>query len=215
MEEVVNKGKEFLVWSHSKDNCMSHNFTYKGVPVIQMPQDLMMIGEIIYKTQPEQIVECGIAHGGSLLFYSDIIVGRWAHIYGYDVNIKPARKHIVESHPYIRLYENSSTAYEPPYRDAVVILDSNHTKAHVAEELRLYSPCVSKGFYLIVMDTCIADFPKGHWKNRPWDKDNSPRQAVDEFLKTKEGKRFRIDKEIDKRLMGLSAAPGGYLKCVK
>ena len=118
-------------------------------------------------------------------------------------------------------FKNTEVAFKykiPPVAAAaataervMVVLDSNHTQAHVLRELELYAPLVTKGCYLVVCDTLIEDMPAGSFPDRPWDKGDNPRTAVDAFLKTTE--RFEVDTAIDAKLQ-ISVAPGGYLKCV-
>jgi cephalosporin hydroxylase len=94
----------------------------------------------------------------------------------------------------------------------LVVLDSNHTHAHVLDELKSYGPMVTRGSYLVVFDTIIEEMPPEFSKDRPWGKGNNARTAVQEYLKTTD--RFLVDREIDSKLQ-ITAAPGGYLACVK
>jgi len=197
----------------------SYNFTWLGRPIIQYPTDLMALQEIIWEVKPDLIIETGIAHGGSLIFYASLleIIGKGA-VLGIDIDIRPHNGEAIERHPMfhrIRMLEGSSTS---PYvmelvcqmaegKKTMVCLDSMHTYDHVKKELELYSPLVTKGSYLVVFDTCIEDLPE---TDRPWGKGNNPKTALDEFLKTTD--RFIVD-DIDKKL-GITVAPGGYLKCV-
>jgi len=181
--------------------------------------------EIIWKTQPDLIIETGIAHGGSLIFYASILelTGKNGHVLGIDIDIREHNRNEIESHPIfkrISMIQGSSTdqdiaeaVYKIAYgkKNIMVILDSNHTHEHVLKELQLYSPLVKKGGYLIVFDTIIEDMPEDFYSNRPWGKGDNPQTAVREFLKT--NKRFEIDCETENKLL-ISMSPGGYLRCI-
>ena len=143
---------------------------------------------------------------------------------GIDIDIHKENRKAVERHPLskrIHMLEGSSISSEiiryvqriaRDKKKILVTLDSNHTHEHVLEELRLYSPLVSKGSYVIVFDSIIGDLPDYLHKNRPWDRKNNPKTAVLQFLK--ENNRFRIDSEIGNKL-AITVSPYGYLKCIK
>lgn len=203
----------------------TYNFTWYGRPIIQLPEDVLMMQELIFQVQPDLIIETGVAHGGSLVFSASILeVLKKGKVIGVDIDIRPNNRHAIESHPLshrINLIEGSSISQEviTKVREAVksktkimVFLDSNHTHEHVLQELRLYSPLVTNGSYLIVFDTGIEDMPEDAYPNRPWGKGNNPKTAVWKFLE--ENDRFVIDKDVESRLM-LTVAPDGYLRCVK
>lgn len=182
--------------------------------------------EIIWRTKPDIIIETGIAHGGSLVFYASMLelLGGDGQVVGIDVEIRPPNRAAIESHPMfkrITMIEGSSIdeavveqvrQLARRKRNVLICLDSNHTHAHVLQELRLYAPLVTKGSYLVVFDTVIEDMPAGYFFDRPWDKGNNPKTAVWEFLKTTD--RFEIDRDIPNKLL-ITVAPDGYLKCVK
>lgn len=204
----------------------SYNFTWLGRPIIQYPQDVIAMQEIIWHVKPQLIIETGIAHGGSLIFYASMleIVGGDGHVLGIDIEIREHNRVEIERHPMfnrITMIEGSSTDEEvvrqvykfaKSKKPVLVALDSNHTHAHVLRELELYSPLVTKGSYLVVFDTIIEDMPEDFFPDRPWGKGNNPKTAVHEFLKTND--RFIVDKEIEHKLL-ITVAPDGYLKCVK
>lgn len=204
----------------------SYNFTWMGRPVIQFPQDIIAMQEIIWKVRPDLIIETGIAHGGSLIFYASMLelIGVKSHVLGVDVEIRKHNRVEIEKHPMfkrIRLLEGSSVdnsivdkvyAFAKNKKRVLVVLDSNHTHEHVLKELQLYSPLVTKGSYLVVFDTIVEDMPEGFFPDRPWGKGNNAKTAVHEFLKTND--RFEIDKDIEGKLL-ITVAPDGYLKCVK
>jgi cephalosporin hydroxylase len=143
---------------------------------------------------------------------------------GIDIDIRDYNRMEIEKHPLMKrivMLEGSSTdqkIVEEVYRIAnnkprvLVVLDSNHTYEHVQQELKLYSPLVPRGSYLVVFDTIIEDLPGELFANRPWEKGNNPKTAVWEFLKSND--RFEIDKEIEDKLL-ITVAPDGYLRCIK
>jgi cephalosporin hydroxylase len=205
----------------------AYNFDWLGIPIIQIPQDIMALQELIWKTKPDIIIETGIAHGGSLILSASILhlLNGNGKVIGIDIDIRHHNKVNIENHPLafrIELIEGSSiedTTIEKikslisDSSKVMVILDSNHTHDHVLEELFLYSPFVTKDCYLVVMDTAIQDIPEKYFENRPWGKDNNPKTAVEEFLKIFHTS-FEIDTTIENKLL-ITACPSGYLKCIK
>jgi cephalosporin hydroxylase len=204
----------------------TYHFSWLGRPIIQFPQDMVAVQEIIWKIQPDLIIETGIAHGGSLIFYASLLelIGKDGHILGIDIDIRGHNRAEIENHPLfkrITLLEGSSIeekmaeqvySFAATKKNILVILDSNHTHDHVLKELELYSPLVKKDSFLVVFDTIVEDMPENFYPNRPWDRGNNPRTAVLEFLK--KNNRFAVDREIENKLL-ISMAPGGYLRCVK
>lgn len=203
----------------------SYNFTWMGRPIIQFPQDIVAMQEIIWETKPDLIIETGIARGGSIIFYASILelIGN-GEVLGVDIDIREHNRVEIEKHlmfKRINLLEGSSIAeetvskvkeYAKGKQKILVVLDSNHTHEHVLSELEIYSPYVSKDSYLVVFDTIIEDASDKFYQDRPWGKGNNPKTAVWEFLKTND--RFVIDKELENKLL-ITVAPDGYLKCVK
>jgi cephalosporin hydroxylase len=204
----------------------SYNFTWLGIPIIQFPQDIIALQEIIWQVKPDLIVETGIAHGGSLIFSASMLelLGGNGHVVGIDIDIREHNRVEIEKHPMfkrITMLEGSSTdpkiakkvfALAKGRKKILIVLDSMHTHDHVARELELYSPLVSSGSYLVVFDTIIEDLPADFFPDRPWGKGNNAKTAVWEFLKTND--RFIIDKEVENKLL-ITVAPDGYLKCVR
>ncbi len=204
----------------------SYTFTWLGRPIIQYPQDMMAVQEIIWRVKPDLIIETGIAHGGSLIFYASMLelIGGDGEVLGIDIDIREHNRIEIESHPLykrITMLEGSSTdqhIIEEVRHIAgsksriLVALDSLHTHEHVLRELELYSPLVTKGSYLLAFDTVIEDLPDDFFPDRPWGKNNNPKTAVKEFLNTND--RFVVDKEIEEKLL-ITTAPEGYLKCIK
>jgi cephalosporin hydroxylase len=203
----------------------TYNFTWFGRPIIQLPEDIIAIQEIILNTKPDIIIETGVAHGGGLILYASLLelLGKGTVI-GVDIEIRKHNREALEKHPLfkrITLIEGSSTENTifnkvtelcSSSKNVMVILDSDHTHAHVLRELELYSMLVKKNGYLIVFDTGIEDVDDKGYPDRPWGKGNNPKTAVWEFLKKND--RFVIDKEIENKLL-ITVAPDGYLKCVK
>lgn len=204
----------------------SYNFTWMGRPIIQLPQDILAMQEITWQVKPQLIIETGIAHGGSLIFHASILelIGGEGRVLGIDVDIREHNRAAIETHPMFKridMIQESSTAPDIVARaraiaqgkkPVIVVLDSNHTRAHVLRELELYSPLVTRGSYLVVCDTVIENMAPELIVNRPWGKGNNPRTAVREFLGRND--RFEVDETYDSKLL-ITAAPGGYLKCVK
>jgi cephalosporin hydroxylase len=202
----------------------TYNFRWMGVPIIQFPQDLQAIQEIIWDTRPEVVIETGIAHGGGLVFYASMLemAGIDGLVLGVEIDFRAHNRSVIDAHPMarrIKVVDGSSidkstvkrVADFVAGRRALVILDSNHTHAHVLAELDLYSPMVKKGGYLVVFDTTIEDQPEGFFAGQPWDKTNNPKTAVREFLK--KNKRFEVDAELESRLL-ITVAREGYLRCI-
>ncbi|MBU2524829.1 cephalosporin hydroxylase family protein [Patescibacteria group bacterium] len=206
----------------------SYNFLWLGRPIIQYPQDIVAIQEIIWEVKPDLIIETGIAHGGSLILSASMltlleICGEIdkGSVVGIDIEIRQHNRIEIEKHPLnkkITMFEGSSITEEVVNKvkeiaksknRILVFLDSNHTHEHVLKELELYSPFVSQGSYMVVFDTIIEDLPEDFVKNRPWGKGNNPKTAVWEFLKIHN--EFEIDKEIENKLL-ITVAPDGYLK---
>jgi cephalosporin hydroxylase len=204
----------------------SYNFTWMGRPIIQFPQDMVAMQELIWRVKPNLIIETGIARGGSLVYYASLLelIGGDAFIVGIDIDIRSANRAEIEKHPLarrIKMIEGSSLdetvvaqvkELARGRRRVMVVLDSNHTHEHAARELELYSPFVTKDSYLVVFDTIIEDLPADFFPDRPWGKGNNPKTAVWNFLKNND--RFEVDQEYNSKLL-ISVAPDGYLRCVK
>lgn len=204
----------------------TYNFEWLGRPVIQLPQDLVAMQEIIWGVKPDLIVETGIALGGSLIFYASILelIGGEGQVLGVDIDIREHNRVEIERHPLfkrISLVEGSSIeegvaararAAAAGKRCVMLVLDSNHTHEHVLRELELYSPLVTKGSYLVVFDTVVEDLWDESYPVRPWSRGDNPKTAVREFLKKND--RFEVDEAVSGKLL-VTAAPDGYLRCIK
>ena len=202
-----------------------YHFTWLGRPIIQYPQDILIVQELIWKIKPDLVIETGIARGGSLIFSASILelIGK-GNVIGIDVDIRKHNREEIEKHPMfkrIKMIEGSSIDKKivkkifklaERKKKILVLLDSSHTHSHVLEELKSYSPLVNKGSYVVVFDTVLEDMPKNSFPNRPWDKGDNPKTAVKEFVK--KSNRFKIDIDIERKLM-ITSNPSGFLKCVK
>jgi cephalosporin hydroxylase len=203
----------------------SYNFSWMGRPIIQYPQDMVMMQELIWEIKPDLIIETGIAHGGSIIFYASLLelIGK-GEVLGIDIDIRQHNREEIERHPMfkrIKMIEGSAVSPEvaarvtevaSKHKTVMVCLDSNHTHEHVLQELELYSPLVSVGSYLVVFDTVVEFLPDGALPKRPWGKGDNPWSATQAFLKTHPG--FEIDRSIDNKLL-IGVAPEGYLKRVR
>ena len=224
------KSIDWLV--HSCRHKYSYNFTWLGRPIIQYPQDIVALQELVWEVKPDLIIETGVAHGGSLILSAsllallDLCEGRLEssrRVLGIDIEIRAHNRAAIEAHPLssrIRLLEGSSIGDEvyvqvrAEAEDAqrvMVILDSNHTHEHVLRELELYSPLVSSGSYCVVFDTVVEDMPADFFPDRPWGPGNNPKTAVHEFLSSQAGQGFEIDKALQDKLL-ISVAPDGFLR---
>lgn len=204
----------------------SYNFSWMGRPIIQYPQDMIAMQELIWEIKPELIIETGIAHGGSLIYYASLLelIGE-GEVLGIDIDIRSHNKAEIEKHPMfkrIKMIEGSAISEETVEqvkefakgkKRILVCLDSNHTHEHVMQELQFYSPFVTVGSYIVVFDTIVEDLPEGYFsQQRPWGISNNPKTAVYEFLNNNTD--FEIDHSIDNKLL-ISVAPEGYLKRIK
>lgn len=203
-----------------------HQTRWMGEPILNLPQDMFALQDIIFRTKPDFIVETGVAWGGSLLFYASLleIIGH-GRVIGVDIYIPDDLRKRLASHGAVSrrlsLVRGSSVEADTlakirsmvgASRKVLVILDSYHTHEHVLKELRMYAPLVGKGHYLVCCDTVVEDIPVQKHRSRPWGPGNNPQTAVREFLAGND--RFEVDERIDRRLL-LTCNPGGYLRCRK
>lgn len=216
----------------------SYNFEWLGRPIIQYPQDIVAMEEVIWEVRPDLIIETGIAHGGSLIFSASMLAlldmceaiekkqslepsQSKRKVLAVDIDIRAHNRAAIEAHPMasrIQMIQGSSIAPDivaqikaiaSDHSRILVCLDSNHTHEHVLEELKAYAPLVSKGSYCVVFDTIVEDLPAEMFADRPWAPGNSPKTAVWEFLKAHP--EFEINNLIDDKLL-ISVAPYGFLK---
>jgi cephalosporin hydroxylase len=222
---LLNAAEQFNIESNKAK--YSYNFSWMGRPIIQYPQDMIAMQELIWNIQPDLVIETGIAHGGSLIYYASILelIGK-GEVLGIDIDIREHNKAEIEKHPMfkrIRMIQGSSIdpaiveevkAFAAGKEKVLVVLDSNHTHEHVLAELNLYSPFVSMDSYIVVYDTIVeklpADYLPGHV--RPWGIGDNPWTALHSFLENNPG--FEIDRSVNDKLL-ISVAPDGYLKRIK
>jgi cephalosporin hydroxylase len=209
----------------------SYNFSWLGRPIIQYPQDIMAMQELIWQVQPDLIIETGIAHGGSLIFSAAMLELNAAcggpadaHVVGVDIDIRAHNRAAIEAHPMfkrITLIQGSSVdagivaqvhALAAGRQRVMVCLDSNHTHAHALAELEAYAPLTTVGSYCVVFDTVIEDLPAALYPDRPWGPGDNPKTAVWQYLA--KHSEFEIDARVDHKLL-VSVAPSGYLRRVR
>lgn len=231
--KFINIASDFLVRSFKHN--YPYNFEFLGRPIIQYPQDIVMIQEIIWKVKPNLIIETGIAHGGSLILSASMMalldisqnknpLESERLVLGIDIDIRDHNKKEILNHPLcknIKMIEGSSIATEivdqvskisREYNNVLVILDSNHTHEHVLSELNVYAKLINVDSYCIVLDTIIEDLPDDTFPNRPWGVGNNPKTAVYEFLKS--NKNFEIDTYYQRKNL-ITVACDGLLKKIK
>ncbi len=203
----------------------AYNFSWMGRPIIQFPQDMIAMQEIIWDVKPDLIIETGIAHGGSLVYYASLLemLDGDGYVLGIDIDIRAHNRKAIETHPMfkrIQMIEGSSTSDEVATQVAehsrdkksvLVVLDSNHTHEHVLEELKIYAQHVTRDSYIVVFDTLLEDIPDDLAQDRPWGIGNNPKTAVRQFLSDTD--EFVVDKGRERLL--LTNNWKGYLKRVK
>ena len=226
LEELTRKW-----FAGANERRYSYNFKWMGRPIIQYPQDIVAVQELIWDIKPDLIVETGVAHGGSAVFFSSLLElnalsggPKDAEVWCIEIDLRAHNREAILAHPMyprLRIFDGSSLdakiAQEVSKKAlqcqrVMVVLDSNHTHEHVLGELNLYASLVSVGSYCVVFDTVIEDLEGVEFVDRPWGKGNNPKTAVAEFLKTNSD--FVVDQALDEKLL-ISVAPGGYLKRVK
>jgi cephalosporin hydroxylase len=219
----------------------TYNFSWLGRPLIQFPQDMVAIQELIWRTKPDLVIETGIAHGGSLIMtasllamldYADAVrdgatlnpAEPTRRVLGVDIDIREHNRGAIETHAMssrISMIQGSAidsdvvsqvASVASSHERVMVILDSNHTHDHVLGELQAYAPLVTPDCYCVVFDTLVEDMPASIFTDRPWGPGNSPKSAVWEYLK--EHPEFEVDKKMDAKLQ-ISVAPDGYLRRLK
>ena len=216
----------------------SYHFQWMGRPVIQFPQDIFALQEIIWKVKPDLIIETGIARGGSLVFSASMLAlldlfevtksqslpeGNTPRrkVIGIEVDLRKHNREALDKHqlaPWMEIIEGSSTDPEvvkevlhhaKDAQTVMVMLDSNHTHSHVIQELDAYSDLVSPGSYVVVFDSIVEDMPDDFYPDRPWGRGNSPKSAIREFLERNDG--FESDTSIEDKLL-ITVCAGGFLR---
>lgn len=234
--DLLNLSREWI--RKTGEYNYAYNFSWLGRPIIQLPQDIVAMQEIIWQVRPDLIVETGIAHGGSLIFSATVLAmldyceaaqqgiplnpaESKRTVVGVDIDIREHNRKALEEHPlsgHIRLIEGSSLDADvvdkvhqiaATKESVLVCLDSNHTHAHVLEELKAYGPLVTPNSYCVVFDTLIDDMPDELWGEKEWGKGNNPKTAVKQFLV--EHPEFSVDETVENKTI-LTAAPHGFLR---
>jgi cephalosporin hydroxylase len=247
-EELSIQGADGRLWQLSGEwivaasqHKYSYHYEWMGRPIIQYPQDMVAMQELIWQIKPDLIIETGIAHGGSLILSASMLAildvceaietGGMINpslskrnVLGIDIDIREHNRAAIEAHPMasrIVMIEGSSIdqtiidqvrTVAKQYSRVLIFLDSNHTHDHVLAELEAYAPLTSPGSYCVVFDTIIEDLPKEMFPDRPWGPGNNPKTAVWEFIQTHP--EFEIDKTIPNKLL-ITVAPDGFLKRIK
>ena len=215
-----------------------YNFDWMGRPIIQYPQDMVAMQELVWQVRPDLIIETGIAHGGSLVLSASLLAmldmcdaieagtmldprQSSRKVIGIDIDIRAHNRAAIEAHPMasrIQMVQGSSIAAETVaavhaaaagYKRVLVLLDSMHTHDHVLAELDAYAPLVTPGSYCVVFDTFVEDMPPGFFDDRPWDVGNNPKTALRQWLRTHPD--FEIDASWPDKLM-VTVAPEGFLR---
>lgn len=237
--DLLASANEFFNLSFA--HLYSYNFEFLGRPIIQYPQDIVAIQELIWQVKPELIIETGVAHGGSLIMSAamlSLLDVCDAHasgnaydpktckrkVLGVDIEIRDHNRVAIEQHPMatkIELLEGSSTdkniidevkRVAKRFKKIMVLLDSNHTQEHVLRELEAYAPLTSLDSYCVVFDTVIENMASSAFPDRQWGPGDNPKTAALKFLE--KHPEFEADNAIDSKLL-ISVAPGGYLRRVK
>ncbi|CAN7728761.1 cephalosporin hydroxylase family protein [Acidovorax sp. LjRoot66] len=215
-----------------------YNFDWMGRPIIQYPQDMVAMQELVWRVRPDLIIETGIAHGGSLILSASLLAmldmcdaieegvvmdprQSRRKVLGIDIDIRSHNREAIEAHPMAsRIAMIQGSSIDPGvvaqvrdvakgYQRVLVCLDSMHTHSHVLAELNAYAPLVSAGSYCVVFDTFVEDMPPGFFADRPWNVGDNPKTAVHEWLKGHA--EFEVDREIPAKLM-VTVAPDGFLR---
>ncbi len=215
-----------------------YNYDWLGRPIIQYPQDMVAIQELVWRVRPDLIIETGIAHGGSLILSASMLAmldlcdaieagttldprQSARKVIGIDIDIREHNRAAIEAHPMasrIQMFQGSSIgpdvvqqvhAAAQGYKTVMVFLDSMHTHDHVLGELDAYAPLVTPGSYCVVFDTFVDDMPPKFFADRPWDVGNNPKTASREWLATHPD--FSVDSAMEARLM-VTVAPEGFLR---
>ena len=237
-KDLKNAAQNFMHFSTIPK--YSYNFEWLGRPIIQYPQDMIAVQEIIWNVNPDLIIETGIAHGGSLIFSASLLAlldlcqkndldnskSKMAKrmVLGIDIDIREHNKIEIEKHPlssYIKMIQGSSIdseiinqvkEYSKNFKKILIFLDSNHTHEHVIKELEAYANLTSLNSYCVVFDTLIEDMDTDMYPDRSWGPGNNPKTAVREYLQNND--KFILDETIQNKIL-ITVAPDGYLKRIK
>jgi cephalosporin hydroxylase len=221
-KELITLGRDFL--ARADTHKYGYYWNWMGLPILQMPEDIALTQEILWETKPDFVIEAGIAWGGSLAMYAAFQeLQGFGKVIGIDVTIPEHNRDAIMSVPVshrIELIQGSSIDPEvfkiisskiPAGSNILLVLDSNHTHEQVLAELKLWSPLLQKGNYIIVSDTIVEVIPTQTHRPRPWGHGNNPMTGMLEFLG--ENNRFSAENVYSKRAFS-SFNPGGYLECI-
>ncbi|HPW83233.1 MAG TPA: cephalosporin hydroxylase family protein [Rhodoferax sp.] len=244
-ERLVSNGADTAFGALSRDWLQAsmqrkyvYNFDWMGRPIIQYPQDMVAMQELVWQVRPDLIIETGIAHGGSLILSASLLamldmcdaieagttmdpLQSSRKVIGIDIDIRAHNRAAIESHPMasrIQMVQGSSIAPETVaavhaasagYQRVLVLLDSMHTHDHVLAELDAYASLVTPGSYCVVFDTFVEDMPPGFFDDRPWDVGNNPKTALRQWLQTHLD--FEVNASWPNKLM-VTVAPEGFLR---
>jgi cephalosporin hydroxylase len=234
-EMCLALGRDREVFKQSIDTMLaldaydySYLWSWMGVPIIQLPADIMATQEVIWNTKPDIIIETGVARGGSMIFMASLLAmtgNDKGKVIGVDIDIRAHNREAIETHPMasrIELIEGGSVDdstlaavrdFIPEGARVMVVLDSDHSYKHVLAECRTYGPLVTPGCYLVVADTAAGHLTEDQApkkRSKSWFRGNDPLSAVNDYLK--ENDRFSVDPVINGKLV-LASSPGGY--CVR
>ena len=221
-KELITLGRDFL--TRADTHKYGYYWNWMGLPILQMPEDIALTQEILWETKPDFVIEAGIAWGGSLAMYAAFQeLQGFGKVIGIDVTIPEHNREAIMSVPVshrIELIQGSSIDPEvfknissniPAGANILLVLDSNHTHEQVLAELKLWSPLLQKGNYIIVSDTIVEVIPTQTHRPRPWGHGNNPMTGMLEFLR--ENNRFSAENVYSKRTFS-SFNPSGYLECI-
>lgn len=235
IKQSIELGKDDALFEQAKNLTLeldrydySYLWSWMGVPIIQLPADIMATQEVIWRTKPDVIIETGVARGGSVLFMASLLqlMGN-GKVIGVDIDIRAHNRESIENHPLserVTLIEGGSVeesllervrAEIPDGARVMAVLDSDHSRDHVLAECQAYGPMVTKDCYLVIADTLVGhlsedEAPKK--RSQIWYQGNEPLSALRDYME--ETDRFEVDPVINGKLV-LSSSPGGYLRCLK
>ena len=203
-----------------------YHFSWLGMPMIQFPSDILVLQELVWRLEPDLIVDVGVARGGSVIFFASMLslIGNEGHVVGVDIDFRAHNLKAIKEHKLYRnvtLIEGSSTDKDVKSQlisiankanKVMVILDSNHSHEHVLMELETYTAFVTLDSYIVVFDTVIEEIPEKFNEGKPWSRGNSPKTAVDCFLEG--NNKFILDRSFEEKAL-ITSAPGGFLRRVK
>jgi cephalosporin hydroxylase len=222
-KQLFNLSRQLI--SEAEKYRYTYLWSWLGMPIIQLPADIVALQEVVWSSKPDIIVETGVARGGSLVFFASMLtlIGQ-GKVIGVDIDIRAHNRDAIESHSLanrIVLIEGSSISAEtvnrvkkhiPENAKVMVVLDSDHSRQHVLQELEVYAPLVSEGHYLIVADTILGHFTEEQTpiaRSKVWYPGNEPYSALCDFLKNNTD--FEPEPEINGKLI-VASSPGGYLR---